>query len=211
MKIRELVEDRDREPLKQFMQKRGYRYIGEGNYALVFQKNKNVVLKVYGVDKTVPIFGTFDPLVFYRVSKKINNPFVPKFGTPRKFTVDGINYIAIPSERLSKHPQNPNMQQAWSMYYSSHWPNSGTAIESLEKALKEANRSRQKQIKKAINTLKTVNPKILDGYRETVDQVCKDLNCDDLSMPGNIMWRGNRPIINDPYAYTEYNDSYFGR
>lgn len=190
------------EPLKQFMKQRGYSFQGQGNYASVFQKNKNTVLKVFKVDKNNLVYGVFDPMVFYNKARAVNTEFVPRFGVAKKITVAGENYLVIPSERLSKHPTNPNMRQAWGEYYSYHWPNSGTAIQSLEKALGQVSRSKRKQIQQAINTLKTVGPKILDGYRETQDEVCKARECEDLTNPDNIMWRGNTPVINDPYANT---------
>jgi len=72
------------------------------------------------------------------------------------------------------------------------------AIEALEDALGqyEKNEEIQLEIKSAIECLKRVGVNALDGYHTAYGRFCGD----DLENSTNTMWRGNTPVINDPWA-----------
>jgi hypothetical protein len=176
-----------REALKYFMAKRGYKYMGEGMYAMVFESNQGYIVKVYGIgrEETNDV-ENFDPLVFYYFCKKMNSKFLPKFGTARKLKIGDVNYILITTEKLSHKPTDPNILEHTEdlMYYP------------LQDAIDQNVDIRKLVEKHGIDTFK--------GLHEVVEKVCKAGDCEDLSNPygENIMYRGNTIVINDPWAYT---------
>jgi len=173
--------------LLNFLEKRGYTYQGQGSSAAVFAPSAgNYLVKVYGTDRDDDVSWNYDPLKFYRLCKKINNQFVPRFGTPKKITVSGVEYIVLPTEKLSHSPVDENIRE-------------------YEEDL----------LYTPLNELIEENPDIADlvkkhgiktfqGLYETVDKICEYGDCEDLDNPGgaNVMYRGNIIVINDPWAYT---------
>lgn len=175
----------DRKKLMDFMEERGYTYAGGGAYAAVFESNRGFLVKVYGTPLDHVTYK-YNPLIFYRLCKKINNKFVPKFGTPRKFKVDKIWYIALPTEKLSNNPTDKAIEE-----YSVD-----LMFTPLKKLIEEEEGIRELVKKHGIDTF--------NGLYETVTKICKQHDCDDLDSPfgQNYLYRGNTIVITDPWAYT---------
>jgi hypothetical protein len=220
MRIYEVI---TRDQLKEFLTSRGYTYVGEGSYAAVFLSPHGGLFKVYGTRYPGIEFSsrlTFDPLEFYRVAKRINNPYVPRFGTPRKFTVDGQEYIGLPTEQLDELPEQRGLKRALNFMAdyaeqespSDRYVNSGDKISIIDKMkihLKSLGKEAplRKKLEQVI-ALSEPFGSMWDKFFETEQLVCSQHSCDDFDyIGGNLLWRGNVPVINDPYAYTGFRSS----
>lgn len=173
---------KERVALNSFMEKRGYKFVGQGNHASVFESNRGFLVKVYGETAFEGNIATYDPLVFYRLCKKINNKFVPKFGNPKRFTVNNKEYIALPTEKLSTTPTDFDILKI--VHWIDRYPLDRVMNISKFKPIIEKHREN------------------LEGFFETVEEICNKHDCGDLFATNNIMYRGNTPVINDPWYET---------
>jgi hypothetical protein len=220
MRIHEVV---TRDQLKEFLTARGYTYVGEGSYAAVFTSPHGHLFKVYGTRYPGIEFSsrlTFDPLEFYRVARRINNPYVPRFGTPRRFTVAGQEYIGLPTERLDDLPEQRGLKRALNFIAdynesespSSNYVKSGEKISIIDKMkihLKSLGKKAPLRTKlEQVIALAEPFGSMWDDFFETEQLVCSQHSCDDFDYTGgNLLWRGNVPVINDPYAYTGFKSN----
>ena len=184
--------DQSRIDLVNFIKKRGYQFVGQGQYAAVFKYKPGMLVKVYGElrENDRSQWGQYDPLVFYHLAKKINNKFVPWFGNYKQFKYQGKTYTAILTEELSRLPPDKNLYR----------PNNHYAFIDLlrEMTLSEA-RKKYPDIEEAI---KKHGYETFNGFYETVELVCQVHPCDDLFHGNNVLWRENTPVINDPWSFT---------
>ena len=220
MRINEVI---TRNQLKEFLTARGYTYVGEGSYAAVFLSPHGGLFKVYGTRYPGIEFSsrlTFDPLEFYRVARRINTPYVPRFGTPRKFTVDGQEYIGLPTEHLDELPEQRGLKRALNFMAdyaekespSDRYVDSGNKISIVDKMkihLKSlSNAAPLKKKLEQVIALAEPFGSMWDDFFETEQLVCSQHSCDDFDYTGgNLLWRGNVPVINDPYAYTGFKSN----
>jgi len=198
------AEHKSRVWLMEFLESRGYKFMGEGQDAMVFRNGRGTVLKVYGFNQD-PGRGDKprDQFKFYRIAKKINSPFVPRFGEPKTISVKGITYTIIPTEELSAMPQDPEMEYTLVTWLRHCEPYDLPVYAGLTHALNNwTSPAAQKTINRGIDYLNKVGTNTFDGFEKVLVKICRSGNCNDAieNSDSNIMWRGNTPVINDPYA-----------
>lgn len=169
-----------REQLLNYMEQRGYEFVGQGNYAAVFRKpGRRALIKVYGTALTFANSSHYNPLVFYRMAKSINNRHVPRFGTPRQLRVGTTAYLAIPTEELQEYPADDRIAELLP-----------TLLKNPLEQVLQNNRAAQK--------LSGLDLSQFQDLHQTYRRICDYLDCDSLES-GNVLWRGNTPVINDPW------------
>ena len=194
MRFKELVLEMDdsetdhhAEKIKKLMLDRGWKVLGQGSWAMVFEKGP-LLVKAYGLPHKLDQMQGFeyDPVEFVNAANKLRaqgNKCVPKFGTVHKIG----SYTLVPTERLNEYSKTPNWDNLFD--YVLH------------------DNSRNPLRKQRIENIKQLVPdwqQMATDYDQAINYLCNLHNCDDLDNAGNTMWRGDWPVINDPWASTNF-------
>jgi|688.fasta_scaffold394316_2 hypothetical protein len=202
MKIQEIInEAHNRGDMKSVLTARGYKLLGTGYYATVWQAPNGTILKVFSAseeqdyhDKTwlAPNYKQYpddlkDFLMFYHYVKQHPSPYLPKFGKLKRVTVDNREYVIVTTEPLSATSTNPKTEDA----FRSIIVNGGATT--WEGIIEDNPRDVDILNKYGPRTFMPVA--LLAAHLSSISPTW-DFS-DHLSR--NIMFRGDIPIINDPW------------
>ena len=202
MKIQEIInEEHTRIDMKSVLTARGYNLLGSGFYATVWQAPNGSILKVFSASEEYDsrndswiVDGNNsypdnlkDVLMFYHYVKQRPSPHLPKFGKLKRVKFDNREYVIVTTDPLTTHSTNPETEDAFRSLIS----NGGAT--SWEEIIKDYRRNGAVFKKYGPKTFMPVA--MLAAHLSSIGPTW------DFPDPAtnNIMFRGDVPVINDPW------------
>lgn len=180
----------EQDEIVNFLRERGWNTLGKGSYAVVAEKN-NQVIKFYKKNTPGSREYTSNPVELVNFVAKIQDPAIrrhfPRFGSVRTVRVDKSDWIMIPTEKLSPEPVNIPFLDKTTKLGPKYDPNRDFwQTQNNQELFDQKYGPGVRQVYKS-----------LEDARELVGS---EHNVDDLDMASNTMYRGWIPVFNDPWA-----------
>ena len=174
--------NRSRWDYEDFLAGKGAKYVGEGMFATVYKLPKaNTVLKVMGSDPAY--FEYVKTIIKYQ-----HNPFFPrikKFVThvPKK----GRKYTVVEMEKLTERCTDKTWNMCNTLEDALHIYDDDDVEYGTKYAMKVLTRRFKTARKKHLRELVDIMVKLFRKHGSDLHE-------------GNLLWRGNQPVITDPVA-----------